>query len=65
MWVCPACARAFANRNQTHTCAVLGELGRHLDGAGPAVRATLDRILVVVGDMGPVTVLPERTRIAL
>jgi len=29
------------------------------------VRQTFDRVLAVVGEIGPVTVLPERTRIAL
>src|SRR5439155_363472 len=26
MWDCPRCGRAFANRNQTHSCAPLGDL---------------------------------------
>jgi len=65
MWHCPACGRTFANRNQTHTCAAPGELDRHFDSTQPAVRATFDRILAVVEEFGPVTVLPEKTRIAL
>lgn len=65
MWACPKCARTFANRNQTHTCAPLGDLSRHFDRAAPVVRATFDRVLAVVADLGPVTVLPEKTRIAL
>lgn len=65
MWVCPRCARSFANRNQTHTCAPLGELDTHFAGVAPDVRATFDRVLAVVSELGPVTVLPEKTRIAL
>lgn len=65
MWVCPRCNRTFANRNQTHTCATLGDLDRHFEGTAPNVRATFDRIVAVVADLGPVSVLPERTRIAL
>jgi len=65
MWACPGCGRLFANRNQTHTCAPLGDLDRHFARASPAVRATFDCVLAAVSGFGPVTVLPERTRIAL
>jgi hypothetical protein len=65
MWRCPSCGRTFANRNQTHTCARLGDLDRHFAGKDPAVRATFDRVVEVVSAHGPVEVLPERTRIAL
>ena len=65
MWRCPSCGRAFAARNQTHTCAPLGDLDRHFAASVPAVRATFDRIVGVVTALGPVVVLPQRTRIAL
>jgi hypothetical protein len=65
MWACPRCARTFANRNQTHTCAPLGDLDTHFAGVEPNVRATFDRVLDVVAELGPVMVLPEKTRIAL
>ena len=65
MWTCPQCGRTFANHNQTHTCARLGELDRHFARSEPRVRATFDRVLAVVADLGPVDVLPEKTRIAL
>ena len=65
MWSCPRCGRSFANRNQTHTCAALGDLDRHFDGCMPAVRQTFDRILELAREHGRVTVLPEKTRIAL
>jgi hypothetical protein len=65
LWRCPDCGRTFANRNQTHTCAPLGELEPHFARSVPAVRATFDRIVEVVRGLGPVEVLPERTRIAL
>jgi hypothetical protein len=64
LWVCPECGRAFANRNQTHTCAPLGDLDRHFLDREPAVRASFDRVLAVARRAGPVTVLPERSRIA-
>jgi hypothetical protein len=64
MWTCPACGRAFANRNQTHSCAPLGALDRLFTGCAPAVRACFDRVLLAARGAGPLTVLPERTRIA-
>src|SRR5689334_17794396 len=65
MWVCPQCGRTFANRNQSHACAPLGDLDRHFAGADPAVRAAFDRALAAVSGFGPVDVLAEKTRIAL
>jgi Domain of unknown function (DUF5655) len=65
LWVCGACGRTFANANQTHSCAPLTDLERHFAGKAPHVRATFDRVLAVVRGFGPVTVLPEKTRIAL
>jgi Domain of unknown function (DUF5655) len=65
MWTCPTCCRTFANRNQTHTCATLGELDRHFERCDPSVRATFDRVVSAVAALGPVEVLPEKTRIAL
>jgi hypothetical protein len=65
MWTCPRCARTFANQNQTHSCTALGDLDGHFTGTSPAVRAAFDAVLAVVGYLGPVSVLSERTRIAL
>jgi hypothetical protein len=65
MWTCPACGRDFANRNQSHACRPLGDLDRHFEKKDPSVRATFDRLLEVVTALGPVSVLPETTRIAL
>ena len=65
MWNCPACGRSFANRNQSHACGPLLELEWHFEGKQPWVRETFDRIVQAVSALGPVTVLPEKTRIAL
>ncbi len=64
LWECPRCGRTFANVNQTHTCAALGDLERHFAACDPAVRATFDRIRAIVEALGPVSVLPEKSRIA-
>jgi hypothetical protein len=65
LWQCPNCGRTFANRNQTHTCRGLGSLDDHFRGKSAKVRATFDAIVEAVAAMGPVTTLPEKTRIAL
>lgn len=64
LWSCPRCGRAFANRNQAHTCAVLRPLEEHFEGKPDVIRAIFDRLLVLAERNGPVTVLPEKTRIA-
>lgn len=65
MWACPRCERTFANRNQVHTCAALGQLDRHFERAAPHVRETFDAIVAVARSFDEVQVLAEKTRIAL
>lgn len=65
LWTCPRCGRTFANPRQSHTCAPLGQLDDHFVGGDPEVRATFDAILAAIRLLGPVTVLPEKSRIAL
>jgi hypothetical protein len=65
MWQCPRCSRTFANSNQSHTCAPLGDVDKHFVGKSPVVRAIFDEVLATVRTFGPVDVLAERTRIAL
>ena len=64
MWTCPACGRGFANVNQTHTCRELHSLEEHLGRVGPEVQELYRRFEALVRRCGPVTVLPEKTRIA-
>jgi hypothetical protein len=64
MWQCARCGRLFANRNQSHAC------GRHeLDPlfarSEPIVRQTFDAVVRAAERWGPLTVIPERTRVAL
>jgi hypothetical protein len=63
MWVCPTCERRFANRNQTHTCG-LHTLDRHFSGRPPRIRTLFEAVRQAIEALGPVTVLPEKTRIA-
>lgn len=63
LWRCPACGRTFANPNQSHACG-RHKLESHFAGKEPVVRAIYDRFLAMLEQFGPVTVLPEKTRIA-
>ena len=63
LWRCPACGRGFANRRQVHACG-RHDLDAHFAGKPPAVRAIYERFLALLEGFGPVTVLPEKTRIA-
>jgi hypothetical protein len=63
LWTCPRCGRRFANRNQTHTCSNY-TLEHHFDGKSAEVRELFDAFLRILERFGPVTVLPEKTRIA-
>jgi hypothetical protein len=64
LWRCPKCGRRFANRNQTHTCRALHDLAAHFAGRDPIVRELYDRVVEVLKSIGPVTILPEKTRVA-
>ena len=64
LWRCPACGRAFAGRNQTHTCRPPASLESHFESKPPAIRALFDHLAASIERLGPVTILPERTRIA-
>jgi alkylated DNA nucleotide flippase Atl1 len=63
LWRCPKCGRAFANRNQSHACG-RHSLSRHFAGKSPAIRALYRAAADAIRAIGPVTVLPEKTRIA-
>jgi hypothetical protein len=63
LWHCPRCRRTFANRNQSHACG-RSTLAAHFTGKSKTVRAIFDRLLAIARKNGPVTVLPEKTRIA-
>lgn len=63
LWKCPDCGRRFANKNQSHSCGQ-HDLAHHFEGRAPLVRALFDRVAAAVRAIGPVRVLPEKTRIA-
>ncbi len=63
LWRCPDCGRQFANRNQSHFCG-RHDLESHFAGKPPEIRALYDSVVATIERIGPVTVLPEKTRIA-
>jgi hypothetical protein len=63
LWQCEKCGRAFANRNQSHACGTY-DLDHHFDDKPPEIRALFDQVVTAVRALGPVRILPEKTRIA-
>jgi uncharacterized protein DUF5655 len=64
LWKCAKCGRWFANRNQSHACGRLSDLNAHFARCDAGVRELFDALEDAVRQCGPVTVLPEKTRIA-
>ena len=64
LWRCAACGRAFANRNQSHACGPRSTLAHHFRGKPPVIRAIYRQVVKAIRAIGPVRVLPEKTRIA-
>ena len=64
LWTCPRCGRRFANRNQSHFCSAV-KLADHFAGRDPSVVATFRKLVRVARRSGRLTVVPEKTRIAL
>ena len=63
LWRCEKCGREFANRNQSHACGA-HDLEHHFAGKGPEIRQLYELVLAAIRKIGPVRVLPEKTRIA-
>jgi hypothetical protein len=63
LWSCPTCGRPFANRNQSHACG-RHDLAHHFLRKSLDVRRLFDAVTAAIEAIGPVQVLPEKTRIA-
>jgi hypothetical protein len=63
LWRCRKCRREFANRNQSHACG-RHDLAHHFARKDPSIRALFDDVVAAIRAIGPVRVLPEKTRIA-
>ena len=64
LWRCAACGRRFANRKQSHACGPRHTLAHHFQGKPPAIRRLYHEVVAAIRAIGPVRVLPEKTRIA-
>jgi len=63
LWQCEKCGRAFANRNQSHACG-RHDLAHHFRGKPREIRVLFDRVVAAIREIGPVRIIPEKTRIA-
>ena len=63
LWKCAKCGREFANRNQSHACGRY-DLAHHFRGKSKEIRQLFDAVAAAIRELGPVRVLPEKTRIA-
>lgn len=63
LWRCENCGREFANANQSHACAT-HDLEHHFAGKPAEIRALYEVVVAALREIGPVRVLPEKTRIA-
>jgi hypothetical protein len=62
LWRCPECGRWFVTRNLSHSCARV-PLARHFIGK-PRARVLFDALRRAIEAIGPVLVVPNKTRIA-
>ena len=62
LWRCPKCGHKFVTRNIWHSCSRY-TLEYHFKYSDPLVRKSFNRFLAVVRRCGPVTVVPQKTRI--
>jgi hypothetical protein len=63
LWRCPKCGARFTTRNQQHSCGTF-DLDALFARSAPLVRELFDRFSALVAAAGPVTVIPQKTRVA-
>lgn len=64
LWTCPSCEARFTTRNQRHSCGRFS-LEALFERSDPAVRDLFDRFVALAKEHGPVTVIPQKSRVAL
>jgi hypothetical protein len=62
LWKCPRCGHRFVTANMWHSCGHVA-LAAHFENKPPHLRALFDAWLKYVEQFGPVTVIPQKTRI--
>lgn len=63
MWQCSGCGREFANVHQSHACGTY-DLESNFSKSSPEIRKIFNAIHSALKRIGPVRVLPQKTRIA-
>ncbi len=63
LWCCPVCGASFTTRNQRHSCGRF-DLEVLFAGKPPQLRVLYERFVRLIEACGPVTVIPQRTRVA-
>ena len=64
LWTCPECGHRFVTRNMWHSCSNYS-LDHHFSGVDTRVRETFDAFVRAIEANGEVTVIPQKTRIAI
>lgn len=64
MWTCPSCGHQFVTVNVWHSCTNIG-LDDAFARSTPAVRECFDGYVDMIARCGPVTVIAQKTRIAI
>ena len=62
LWQCPRCGERFVTPNIWHSCGKF-ELDPLFARSEPHIRPLFDRLAELVASVGPVTVIPQKTRI--
>lgn len=63
LWRCPKCGEGFTSSNQWHSCGKF-PLDALFRESQPQVRELYERFVAIVAACGPVTVIPQKTRVA-
>lgn len=64
LWTCPRCGHQFVTANIWHSCTTI-TLDEVFSRSPPAVRESFDRYVELIAQCGPVTVIAQKTRIAV
>lgn len=62
LWACPRCGHRFVTKRLWHSCSHY-PLAHHFANKPPGLRTLFHRYLAVIRAFGPVTVIPQKTRI--
>jgi hypothetical protein len=64
LWTCPRCGHRFVTANIWHSCTNI-DLDAAFARSGPAIREAFDRYVDLIRRCGEVTVIAQKTRIAI